>query len=192
MRVMVMVKATKNSEAGAMPSEKLLAEMGKYNEELVKAGVMLAAEGLRPSKDGVRIRFDGKRRTVTDGPFAETKELVAGFWVWQCKSKEEALEWLKRAPFRDAEVELRAIFEASKNVRAVINGHVHRNHLDVINGIERKPFPTIQGLSNIQRLMKLRNPSIDRLRLEDLIDDRILRRLDESGFIDALGKEYPA
>ena len=111
MRFMVMVKATRNSEAGAMPSEKLLAEMGKFNEELVKAGVMLAGEGLHPSSKGTRVKFSGGKRTVIDGPFAETKELVAGFWLWQVKSKEEAIEWLKRAPFEDTEVEIRQVFE---------------------------------------------------------------------------------
>jgi len=113
MRFMVLVKADKNSEAGAMPTEKELTEMGKFNEELVKAGVMLAGEGLHPSSKGVRVRFSGKNRTVIDGPFSETKELVAGFWIWQVKSKEEAIEWLKRAPFGgDTEVELRQVFEA--------------------------------------------------------------------------------
>src|SRR5258705_5115917 len=99
MRVMVLVKATKSSEAGALPDEKLLTEMGKFNEELVKAGVMLAAEGLHPSSKGARVKFSGGKRTVIDGPFTEAKELVAGFWLWQVKSKEEAIEWLKRAPF---------------------------------------------------------------------------------------------
>ena len=98
MRVMVMVKATKESEAGVMPSEELLTEMGKYNEELVKAGVMLAGEGLHPTSKGKRVRFSGTKRTVIDGPFAETKELVAGFWLWQVKSMEEAVEWIKRCP----------------------------------------------------------------------------------------------
>ena len=114
MRFMVLVKADKNSEAGALPDEKLLTEMGRFNEELVKAGVMLAAEGLHASSKGARVRFDGKKRTVTDGPFAETKELVAGFWLWQVKSKDEAIEWLKRAPFRNGEeVEIRQVFEAT-------------------------------------------------------------------------------
>jgi hypothetical protein len=113
MRFMVLVKASKESEAGVMPSEQLLTEMGKYNEQLVKAGVMLAGEGLHPSSKGTRIKFDGRKKVVTDGPFAETKELVAGFWLWQCKSKEEAIEWLKRAPFDGgAEVEIRQVFEA--------------------------------------------------------------------------------
>src|SRR5437660_9086512 len=113
MRFMVIVKADKNSEAGVLPDEKILREMGKFNEELVKAGVMLAGEGLHSSKDGARVRFEGKKRTVTDGPFAETKELVAGFWLWQCKSKAEAIEWLKRAPFEETEVEIRQVFEAA-------------------------------------------------------------------------------
>jgi len=112
MRFMVIVKANKDSEAGVLPNGEMLAEMGKYNEELVKAGVMLAGEGLQASSKGSRVRFDGKKRTVTDGPFAETKELVAGFWLWQVKSKAEAIEWLKRAPFQDGEeVELRQVFE---------------------------------------------------------------------------------
>jgi hypothetical protein len=113
MRFLVLVKASPESEAGVMPKKSELAEMGKFNEELVKAGVMLAGEGLHPSSKGVRVKFDGKKRTVTDGPFAETKELVAGFWMWQVKSKEEAIEWLKRAPFDGGtEVELRQVFEA--------------------------------------------------------------------------------
>jgi len=110
---MVIVKADKDSEAGVMPSTDLLAAMGKYNEELVKAGVMLAGEGLAPSSKGVRVKFEGSKRTVTDGPFAETKELIAGFWLWQCKSREEAIEWLKRAPFDGGtEIEIRQVFEA--------------------------------------------------------------------------------
>ena len=115
MRVMVLVKATKESEAGVMPSEKLLAEMGKYNEELVKAGVMLAGEGLHPSSKGKRIRFSGKQRTVLDGPFLETKELVAGFWMLQVKSMDEAVDWIKRCPNPfdgESEIELRPVFEA--------------------------------------------------------------------------------
>jgi hypothetical protein len=110
---MLIVKATKDSEAGIMPSEELLRQMGNYNEELVKAGVLLAGEGLHPSSKGARVRFDGDKRTVIDGPFAETKELIAGFWLWQVKSKEEAIEWLKRAPFGGGtEVEIRQVFEA--------------------------------------------------------------------------------
>ena len=113
MRVMVIVKASKESEAGEMPSEKLLAEMGNFNEELVKAGVMLAGDGLQPSSKGKRIRFTGRERKVIDGPFAESKELVAGYWVWQVKSMDEAVEWLKRAPFDGGtEVEIRPFFEA--------------------------------------------------------------------------------
>jgi hypothetical protein len=113
MRFMVIVKADANSEKGIMPDQKLLADMGKYNEELAKAGVMLAGEGLQPSSKGVRVRFDGDTRTVRDGPFTETKELVAGFWLWQCRSKEEAIEWVKRAPFGGGtEVEVRQLFEA--------------------------------------------------------------------------------
>ena len=112
MRFMVIVKATKDSEAGVLPSQELLAEMGKFNEELVKAGVMLAAEGLQSSSKGKRVKFSGEKRTVIDGPFAETKELIAGFWLWQCKSMEEAIEWLKRAPFDGGtEVEIRQVFE---------------------------------------------------------------------------------
>ena len=111
MRFMVIVKANEKSEAGELPSERVLTEMGKFNEELVKAGVMLAGEGLQSSAKGARVRFDGKKRTVIDGPFAETKELVAGFWLWQVKSKEEAIEWLKRAPFQEGEVEIRQVFE---------------------------------------------------------------------------------
>jgi hypothetical protein len=113
---MVIVKADKNSEAGVMPDQKLLADMGKYNEELAKAGVMVAGEGLHPSSKGARVRFSGDKRTVIDGPFAETKELVAGFWIFQVKSKEEAIEWVKRAPNpmpgTESEIEIRQIFEA--------------------------------------------------------------------------------
>ena len=112
MRFMVIVKASKESEAGVLPSKEILAEMGKFNEQLVKAGVMLAAEGLQASSKGARVKFNGSQRTVTDGPFAETKELIAGFWIWQVKSKEEAIEWLKRAPFDGGtEVEIRQVFE---------------------------------------------------------------------------------
>jgi hypothetical protein len=113
MRFMVIVKANKDSEAGVLPDQKVLAEMGKFNEELVKAGVMLAGEGLQPSSKGARVRFSKGKRTVIDGPFAETKELVAGFWLWQVKSREEAIEWLKRAPFEDTEVEIRQVFETA-------------------------------------------------------------------------------
>jgi hypothetical protein len=115
MRVMVIIKANKDTEAGVMPSEQLLTEMGKFNEELVKAGVMLAGEGLHPSSKGKRVRFAGGKRTVIDGPFAETKELIASFWLWQVKSMEEAIEWVKRCPNphnKDFEIEIRQVFEA--------------------------------------------------------------------------------
>ena len=115
MRVMVIVKATKDSEAGALPSKELLSAMGKYNEELVKAGIMLAGDGLKPSSKGKRVRFSGDKRSVIDGPFAETKELIAGYWMWQVRSMEEAVEWLKRCPnphCEDSEVEIRPVFEA--------------------------------------------------------------------------------
>jgi hypothetical protein len=111
MRFMVMVKATPESEAGVLPTTEMLTEMGRFNEELVKAGVMLAAEGLQPSSKGARIRYGGGKPTVTDGPFTEAKELVAGFWLLQAKSKDDVVEWLKRAPFEDGEVEIRPVFE---------------------------------------------------------------------------------
>jgi hypothetical protein len=115
-RFVILIKASKDSEAGKMPSEKLLADMGKFNEELVKAGIMLAGEGLQPSSKGSRVKFSGNKRTVTDGPFAETKELIAGFWIWKCKDKAEAIEWVKRCPHpmpgEDTEVEIRRVFEA--------------------------------------------------------------------------------
>jgi hypothetical protein len=113
MRFMVIVKANKDSEAGVLPNEKELTEMGKFNEELVKAGVMLAGEGLHASSKGARVRFAKGKRSVIDGPFAETKELIAGFWLWQVKSMDEAIEWLKRAPFEDTEVEIRQVFETA-------------------------------------------------------------------------------
>ena len=117
MRFMIIVKATKDSEAGVMPSERLLTEMGRYNEELLKAGVLLAGDGLQPSSKGARVKFSGDKRTVIDGPFAETKELIAGYWVWQVKSKDEAIEWVKRCPNpagdgKEGEIEIRQIFEA--------------------------------------------------------------------------------
>jgi hypothetical protein len=114
MRFMVIVKGNKDTEAGVMPSDAELAAMGKYNEELVKAGIMLAGDGLQPSSKGARVRFNGKQRTVVDGPFAEAKELIAGFWIWQCKSKEEAIEWVKRCPNPtegESEIEIRQVFE---------------------------------------------------------------------------------
>ena len=117
MRFMVIVKATKNSEAGVMPDERLLSEMGAYNEELAKAGIMLAGEGLQPSSKGARVRFSGKQRSVIDGPFAETKELIAGYWLWQCKSLAEAIQWVKRCPNpmpnEESEIEIRQVFEAA-------------------------------------------------------------------------------
>src|SRR5574342_40366 len=116
MRFMILIKATEDSEAGVMPSRQLLTEMGKFNEELVKAGVMLAGEGLHPTSRGARVRFSGDKRTVIDGPFAETKELIAGYWLWQVKSKQEAIEWVKRCPnphVEDCEIEIRQVFEAA-------------------------------------------------------------------------------
>ncbi|HET6796736.1 MAG TPA: YciI family protein [Gemmatimonadales bacterium] len=112
MRFMVIVKGNPDTEAGVLPKKEELEEMGKFNEELAKAGVMLAGEGLQPSSKGARVRFSGKKRTVIDGPFTESKELVAGFWLWQVRSKEEAIEWLKRAPFQEGEVEIRQVFES--------------------------------------------------------------------------------
>jgi len=112
MRVMVLVKANKDSEAGVLPDQKILTEMGKFNEQLVKAGVMLEGEGLHPSSKGARVRFSGRQRTVIDGPFTEAKELIAGYWLWQVKSMDEAIEWVKRSPFQDGEVEIRQVFEA--------------------------------------------------------------------------------
>jgi hypothetical protein len=113
MRVMVIVKASKQSEAGILPTEQLLRDMGQFNEELVKAGMLLAGEGLHPTSKGKRVRFGAKQKTVIDGPFSETKELIAGFWLWQVRSMDEAVEWLKRAPFQDCEVEIRPVFEAA-------------------------------------------------------------------------------
>jgi hypothetical protein len=113
MRVMVLVKASEESEAGQMPTTEELAAMGRFNEELVKAGIMLAGEGLAPSSQGKRVRFEGKKPVVVDGPFAETKELIAGFWIWEVASLEEAAEWLKRSPFEDTEVEVRRVFDAA-------------------------------------------------------------------------------
>ena len=115
MRFMILIKADKNSEAGVMPSQQLLADMGKFNEELVKAGIMLAGDGLQPSSKGARVKFSGAKRIVTDGPFAETTELIAGFWIWKCKSKQEAIDWVKRCPNPtggEPEIEIRQVFEA--------------------------------------------------------------------------------
>jgi hypothetical protein len=113
MKVMVIVKANAETEAGTMPTEQELREMGEFNEQLVKAGIMLAGDGLHPTRRGKRVRFEGAKRSVIDGPFSETKELIAGFWIWQVKSIEEAVEWLRRAPFKEGEVEIRPVFEAS-------------------------------------------------------------------------------
>jgi hypothetical protein len=126
MRVMVIVKADKNSEAGALPDEKMLTDMGNFNEELVKAGVMLAGEGLQASSKGKRVRFSGGKKTVTDGPFAETKELIAGFWLWQVRSMDEAVEWLKRAPFDQTEVEIRQVFETEDFAEVDPSGEVRK------------------------------------------------------------------
>ena len=137
MRVMVIVKANKDSESGQLPDEKILKEMGNFNEQLVKAGVMLAAEGLKSSKYGKRIKFDGKKRTVTDGPFAETKELVAGFWLWQVKSFDEAVEWLKRAPFDEGtEVEIRQVFETADFAASDPSGEIRRKENELRKKIE--------------------------------------------------------
>jgi len=135
MRFMVIVKANEESEAGVLPDEKILREMGKFNEQLVEAGIMLAGEGLHASKVGARVRFEGKKRTVVDGPFAETKELIAGFWLWQCKSKEEAVEWLKRAPFDGGtEVEIRQVFETAEFADSDPTGEI-RKHEDQVRKI---------------------------------------------------------
>ena len=138
MRVMVIVKADKNSESGALPDEKILTEMGKYNEQLVKAGVMLAGEGLHSSKDGKRVRFAGGKRTVTDGPFTETKELVAGFWLWQVKSMDEAVEWLKRAPFDGTEVEIRQVFETADFAASDPTGQIRKQEEQLRKTIESR------------------------------------------------------
>jgi len=139
MRVMVIVKANKDSESGQLPDEKILKEMGNFNEQLVKAGVMLAGEGLKSSKYGKRIKFDGKKRTVTDGPFAETKELVAGFWLWQVKSFDEAVEWLKRAPFDGGtEVELRQVFETEEFAASDPSGDIRRQEEDLKKRIQAR------------------------------------------------------
>ena len=138
MRFMVLVKANKDSEAGVLPDEKILKTMGKFNEELVKAGVMLAGEGLHPSSKGARVRFSGGRKTVIDGPFAETKELVAGYWLWQVKSREEAIEWLKRAPFEDTEVEIRQVFEAADFAASDPTGEIRKKEEDLRKTIESR------------------------------------------------------
>jgi len=139
MRVMVIVKANEESESGKLPDEKILSAMGKFNEELVKAGVMLAGEGLRPSSKGARIKFSGGKRTVTDGPFAETKELVAGFWLWQVKSFDEAVEWLKRAPFDGGtEVEIRQVFETADFAESDPSGEIRRQENEIRRTIESR------------------------------------------------------
>ena len=139
MRFMVIVKANKDSEAGVLPDQKILAEMGKFNEELVKAGVMLAGEGLQPSSKGARVRFQGSKRTVIDGRFAETKELVAGFWLWQVKSKQEAIEWLKRAPFDEGtEVEIRQVFETADFAPSDPTGELMKKEEELRRTIESK------------------------------------------------------
>src|SRR5947209_20023576 len=136
MRFMVIVKANKDSEAGILPSTEILTAMGKFNEELVKAGVMLAGEGLHPSSKGVRVRFSKGKKTVIDGPFAETKELVAGFWLWQVKSKEEAIEWLKRAPFEDTDVEIRQVFETADFAPSDPTGELRKQEDDLRKKID--------------------------------------------------------
>jgi len=137
MRFMVIVKADRDSEAGKLPSAEILEKMGKFNEELVKAGVMLAGEGLQPSSKGVRVRFEGKKRTVTDGPFAETKELIAGFWLWQVKSREEAIEWLKRAPFDGGtEVEIRQVYETADFAPVDPTGKIRQQEDDLRRKVE--------------------------------------------------------
>ena len=146
MRVLVIVKANEQSEAGVMPDEKILAAMGAYNEELVKAGAMLAGEGLHPSRKGKRIAFDGSRKTVVDGPFAETKELIAGFWIWQVRSMDEAVEWLKRAPFQEGVVELRPIFEAEdfgKEFTPELRAQEERLRAEMAAQAEELGFPVV-------------------------------------------------
>jgi hypothetical protein len=138
MRFMVIVKANKESESGVLPDAKELAEMTRYNEELVKAGVMLAGEGLHASSKGARVRFDGSKRTVIDGPFAEAKELVAGFWLWQVKSRDEAIEWLKRAPFREGEVELRLVAEAEDFAPVDPTGEIRKKEEELRRTVEAR------------------------------------------------------
>src|SRR5713101_3130538 len=138
MRFMVLVKADKNSEAGVLPDKKILTDMGKFNEELVKAGVMLAAEGLQSSSKGARVKFSKGKRTVIDGPFAETKELIAGFWLWQVKSKEEAIEWLKRAPFEDTEVEIRQVHEAADFAPSDPTGEIRKKEQGLRETVESR------------------------------------------------------
>jgi hypothetical protein len=138
MRVMVIVKATKESESGALPDEKILREMGTFNEQLVKAGVMLAAEGLQASSKGKRVRFTGSKQAVLDGPFSETKELIAGFWLWQVKSMEEAVEWLKRSPFQDTEVEIRPVFEADDFAASDPSGQIRKKEAELRKAVDSR------------------------------------------------------
>jgi len=133
---MVIVKANQDSESGKLPDAKILSEMGKFNEELVKAGVMLAGEGLHASSKGARVRFEGSKRSVIDGPFAETKELVAGFWLWQVKSKEEAIEWLKRSPFQEGEVEIRQVFETADFAPVDPTGDIRKKEEELRKTVE--------------------------------------------------------
>jgi len=135
---MVLVKANKDSEAGVLPDAKILTAMGKFNEELVKAGVMLAGEGLHASSKGARVKFSGGKKTVIDGPFAETKELVAGFWLWQVKSREEAIEWLKRAPFEDTEVEIRQVFETADFAPSDPTGEIRKSEQKLRETVESR------------------------------------------------------
>jgi hypothetical protein len=154
MRFMVIVKATQDSEAGVMPSQELLAAMGKYNEELAKAGIMLAGDGLQPSSKGARVRFSGKNRTVVDGPFAETKELVAGFWIWQVGSKQEAIEWVKRCPNPmpgDSEIEIRQLFEP-EDFGAEFTPELQQQ--------AQRVYEQIANVSKKRRLMGLSTPMI--------------------------------
>ena len=138
MRFMVIVKANKDSEAEVLPSEKVLAGVGKFNEELVKAGVMLAGDGLRASSRGARVRFSGGRQIVIDGPFTETKELIAGFWLWRVRSKEEAIEWLKRAPFEETEVEIRQVFETEDFAPSDPTGEIRRQEKELRQTVEAR------------------------------------------------------
>ena len=138
MRFMVIVKANKDSEAGVLPDEKILAEMGKFNDELVKAGVMLAGEGLHPSSKGARVKFEGAKRTVIDGPFTETKELIAGFWLWEVRSRDEAIEWLKRAPFQEGEVEIRQVFETAEFAASDPTGELRKKEDELRKTLESR------------------------------------------------------
>ena len=139
MRFMVIVKGNQQSESGQLPDEKILKEMNDFNEQLVKAGVMLGMDGLRPTKDGVRVRFQGKQRMVIDGPFTETKEIIAGFWIWKCRSRAEAIEWLKRAPFEDgAEVEIRQIYETEDFAAVDPSGEIRKKEDELRKQIDSR------------------------------------------------------